>query len=596
MKRLRQILVFLCFVPIMTSCHYIEKRNEIKKGEIYDDNLTKAVFSPEQFNQSGQIYYFTKVYGFLKVHSNKSKKDIDELFFDYYPKISQNIDKKEFNKLLNEFVFELYGNILDIKNSENIRHNWLNDSNYFYKEIKNKLLIIENNFLEKGEKSIYYKYDLIGGYSNIIRPKTKYKPNDMDSLFPQEATRIWGIANYWNFINYFWVYKNLMDADWDKILYETILSIQNVENAIEYNIAIMKFIANTDDSHAFVQSDLIENEIFGKYVPNVRFGLINDTIMVQKLRTERTEFSSDTFFKIGDIFYTINNIPIINLYDSLKYFESASNEERRKQMLAYAILSFKNSNQIVYSRNGQIDTVIVDFEDYKTYNRFQWDRTQEKENETTVQNIQGTGYLHINELFKKNFNQNINELKKYDGIILDIRGYPNPSISMKISEIFIEKGTKFNDYLYPDIYNPGKIKRISGKVIGRKNEFKDKKIAVLVDENTISQAEFLTMMLQQSENITVIGNQTAGADGPVIVIDLPGKITTGLTSIGILYPDGTQTQRCGVIRDIEVKHTTEGLQAGKDEILEKAIEWIKQEELPKKGKNRVKYRFGFCTF
>ena len=43
-----------------------------------------------------------------------------------------------------------------------------------------------------------------------------------------------------------------------------------------------------------------------------------------------------------------------------------------------------------------------------------------------------------------------------------------------------------------------------------------------------------------------------------------------ISGIGILYPDGTETQRKGVKIDIEVKPTIEGIKAGKDELFEKA--------------------------
>ena len=48
------------------------------------------------------------------------------------------------------------------------------------------------------------------------------------------------------------------------------------------------------------------------------------------------------------------------------------------------------------------------------------------------------------------------------------------------------------------------------------------------------------------------------------------------TGIGVYYHDGTETQRIGIVPDIEIKPTIEGIRAGKDEVLEKAIEWIKE--------------------
>jgi C-terminal processing protease CtpA/Prc len=42
----------------------------------------------------------------------------------------------------------------------------------------------------------------------------------------------------------------------------------------------------------------------------------------------------------------------------------------------------------------------------------------------------------------------------------------------------------------------------------------------------------------------------------------------------VYYPDGTETQRVGIIPDIYVTPTIKGIKEGRDELLEKAIEII----------------------
>jgi C-terminal processing protease CtpA/Prc len=49
-----------------------------------------------------------------------------------------------------------------------------------------------------------------------------------------------------------------------------------------------------------------------------------------------------------------------------------------------------------------------------------------------------------------------------------------------------------------------------------------------------------------------------------------------ISGIGVYYPDGRETQRIGIVPDIEVKPTIEGIKNGKDEVLEKAIEFIRK--------------------
>ncbi len=86
------------------------------------------------------------------------------------------------------------------------------------------------------------------------------------------------------------------------------------------------------------------------------------------------------------------------------------------------------------------------------------------------------------------------------------------------------------------------------------------------------------MALRIAPNAIVLGSTTAGADGNVSTIMLPGNIRTMISGIGVYYPDGTETQRVGIIPDIEMKPTIRGIRNGEDELLKKAIKIIKQQK------------------
>jgi len=103
------------------------------------------------------------------------------------------------------------------------------------------------------------------------------------------------------------------------------------------------------------------------------------------------------------------------------------------------------------------------------------------------------------------------------------------------------------------------------------------KLVVLVNENSQSQAEYTAMAFRAGKNTTIVGSTTAGADGNVSTIVLPGGLRTMISGIGVYYPDGTKTQRVGIVPDIWVEPTIDGIKNGKDEVLEKAIELIEQQ-------------------
>ena len=85
------------------------------------------------------------------------------------------------------------------------------------------------------------------------------------------------------------------------------------------------------------------------------------------------------------------------------------------------------------------------------------------------------------------------------------------------------------------------------------------------------------MAFRRAPGATVIGSTTAGADGNVSEFPLPGLIRTMISGIGIYFPDGKETQRTGIVPDIEVKPTIKGILEGRDELLEKAKDLINKQ-------------------
>jgi len=96
---------------------------------------------------------------------------------------------------------------------------------------------------------------------------------------------------------------------------------------------------------------------------------------------------------------------------------------------------------------------------------------------------------------------------------------------------------------------------------------------VLVDEVSQSQAEYTTMAFRAA-GAKVVGSTTAGADGNVSAIPLPGGLRSMVSGIGVFYPDKRPTQRVGIVPDLEVRPTIAGIRDGRDEVLEAGVQQI----------------------
>ena len=82
------------------------------------------------------------------------------------------------------------------------------------------------------------------------------------------------------------------------------------------------------------------------------------------------------------------------------------------------------------------------------------------------------------------------------------------------------------------------------------------------------------MALRATPNAIVMGSTTAGADGDISGIPLPGGLSSLISGLGVFYPDKKPTQRIGIVPDIVVKPTIVGIRAGRDEVLDAAIHQI----------------------
>jgi C-terminal processing protease CtpA/Prc len=92
----------------------------------------------------------------------------------------------------------------------------------------------------------------------------------------------------------------------------------------------------------------------------------------------------------------------------------------------------------------------------------------------------------------------------------------------------------------------------------------------------VSQSEYTAMAFRASGCI-VIGSTTAGADGDVSEIPLPGGMRSAISGIGVFHPHKKPTQRVGITPDIYVRPTIAGIRAGRDEVLEEAIHQIEKQ-------------------
>ncbi len=98
------------------------------------------------------------------------------------------------------------------------------------------------------------------------------------------------------------------------------------------------------------------------------------------------------------------------------------------------------------------------------------------------------------------------------------------------------------------------------------------KVVVLVDETSMSSAEYHALAFRAAPQAVVMGSTSSGADGNVSRFSLPGGLTTMISGIGVFDDERQPTQRVGIVPDEVVLPTIAGIRDGRDEVLEAAVE------------------------
>ena len=432
-----------------------------------------------------------------------------------------------------------------------------------------KELVLFLDSLEKTKTNnnhYYIEYDILE-----LNPLFKNEDKYISFIYPDVGYRLLSLFKYWNAIQFYYPYKYLIGEDWNSILIEFIPKFVNIKSEIEYLINVLKLITRINDSHASINWQYMDSLLGIYYSPYVLSYIENNAIVIKYIDNDLVQYSK---LQKGDIIIKVNDKTVNEIIKELKPITPASNERTLlRDIVGYNLLRSKDSILTVeFDRNGKIEK-----EEIKCYplNKLYAGLTQV----STSYNLltPDIGYINMESLRKDSIKFIMNDLNYTKGLIIDLRGYTMDYYAIyELANYLLPKPKEFVKYAIAD-KKPGEFYFIKSYTVGKKNKkYYKGKIVLLVNEMTQSRSEFNVMAFQVAPQAIIMGSPTAGVDGTISHLNLPSNIQTIFTGVGIYYPDGRETQRIGIIPDIEVKPTIQGIREGRDEVLEKAIEIINQ--------------------
>ena len=577
-----RILKFAMIIALLNSSFCLagnQKTIKFSAKSYQKDSITGSGITFTKINEQEvkNLALLGKVWGFLKYHHPEiasGKYNWDNELFQVLKETKSASTNKERDQILLDWI-NSYGEIKKNKTKETADdaylkpdHKWITTA-ITSAELQNKLLEIYENRISSS-KMHYVDY----ASKSVKNPAFINEEAYENIPYPDTGIRLVGLFRYWNIIHYFYPYKDIIDKNWNIILAEYIPQFVETKNELEYEKVFLKLIAEVKDTHANLSGETNEiSKELGTYFPPVHLRFINDQLVIDDIY--ESEKIDQLPVKVGDVITKINGKKISEIVEEKIPYSPASNQATRLRNISYLILrnTESSSNIQIKNENGlkEVELPLFKYDDLDFYLLFR-ESSETKSYKILEDNI---GYIDLGIIKQKEISDIKKELINTKGIVVDIRNYPNDFVVYSLGRFLVPKRNSFVKFTTMNLNNPGEFNFDRSKKLGsNKKSAYQGKVVLLVDERTQSQAEFTAMGFQASPNTTVIGSTTAGADGNYSRIILPGGLATGISGIGVFYPDGSPTQRIGILPDIEIKPSVEGIRNGKDELLEKAIEVI----------------------
>lgn len=523
-------------------------------------------------NQIDNLKKLCKVWGVVKYYHPEvvaGNVNFDYELFRVMPDTINAKNSQEANKVIYTWVKNL-GDVEENssgKNDENKKIalerdlSWIKNTNYLDKDLSQLLVKISNSNISKRNKA-YVKFDKKLGNSNFEN-ENLYEEMDYDD----DGYKLLALFRYWNIIEYYYPYTDIIEENWDEVLTTFIPKFVNTESELDYKLTISELTTKIHDPHAGV--DDINKTLYkywgNKYAP-IEFDLVEDSIVIKKVLPK---YKDECELKQGDIVLEINDKDIFEVIKEKSKYRSLSRKEAIVNCLQGYLFRTSNDNiKITVKRDGK-DII----KNVKCYNDQSMFDIKEPSHKLIDGNI---GYINPGQLSKNEIDKIMDKFMNTEGIIVDLREYPSEFIVYDLGKMIISKPTIFSKISVPSQSVPGEFIFEKDQIVNPddKKHYKGK-VMILMNERSQSQSEFTVMALKKGTNAKVIGSNSIGTDGNVTEVYLPGGVTTLITGLGVYNPDGSQTQKIGLKPDIYIKPTIDGIKEGRDELSEKAIEIIK---------------------
>ncbi len=401
-----------------------------------------------------------------------------------------------------------------------------------------------------------------------------------ESLYPAAEYRILAAFKIWTVFREFFAYRDLMDEDWDDVFAEYLPKIMAAKDAREYNLTVAEMITHVADSNATVESDEL-SDYFGAAPTGLRMRLIDKTPVITGVLDEDAKKAG---VNAGDIVTSVDGENIAERINrEAKYVSASTRQSLRARVMAQILNGREGSTARLTIRGDAEQSKEITLKRSSAFaHMLKTQRSSEKVNVLP----DGIGYVDLDRLAAGEVDAAFEKLRDTRAIIFDGRGSAHSLYSSLAAHLTTKPDVAAAIVtgplaLTPDVTGNGQLTatasffRVEALPAPASSTYKGKTV-MLIDEWTRGEAEHTGLYLEAANNTAFVGSASAGVDGETDSFVVPGGITISYSSTDVRHGNAGKLQRLGLQPAESVSPTVEGIRAGRDEVLERAIEYVKR--------------------
>jgi C-terminal processing protease CtpA/Prc len=386
------------------------------------------------------------------------------------------------------------------------------------------------------------------------------------------ATRLAAVILAWNAAQHLYPYFDVIKTDWHAALRAALSRAWTDRDEFAFHSTLRRLVATLKDGHGFVDF----RDAAPSFFPPLRWGWIENRIVVLAVAKDCGDI------KPGDIVCKIDGLEAASAMARREPELSAATVAYHKRFAAGSLaLGARDSQVKLEVQTGAAAPRTVEVRRTLDFARFRDVRPQPRPALTELR--QGIWYVDVDRSTLKEYAAALPKLAKAKGIIFDLRGYPRLGLNAPLENL-IDRDITGPPVFLPVVAYPDhkRVAFTSGRnmVIAPAQPRLRARATFLTDERAISAAENFLTMVRHYKLGTIFGSPTAGTNGNIRLVRLPGGYTVQFTGVKVVNFDGSTFHGRGVQPDIPVYPTHKGVLSDRDEVLETALSFLVADQRP----------------